>query len=205
MMPPTPVARAASSLRFSTCRSCIRYARSMINLTTSASNGLAKKSCAPSATARRALALSFWPVTTITFVSGASSRIFSSVRNPSLTLPVSGGSPRSSVTTAGSARRSCAMASSKSDATATSYPSKAHFICSCSAGSSSTTSRERRSSVMPRLPVAGLPPPRAVSPALASRRWARCAPRSRRQAAARTAGTQKRQFPCRCLWSSGTA
>ena len=56
----------------------------MISDTTAGSYGLAKKSQAPSATARRALALSCCPVTTMTLVSGASSRMFSSVRKPSV-------------------------------------------------------------------------------------------------------------------------
>jgi hypothetical protein len=53
-------------------------------------------------------------------VSGFSSSISASVANPSLVPSGSGGSPRSSVTTAGSSARSAAIADARSPTTTTS-------------------------------------------------------------------------------------
>src|ERR1044072_1073816 len=88
--------------------------------------------------ARSALSRSWLPVTTITFVAGATLRISLSVAMPSLTPSGSGGSPRSCNTTAGSKRRSCASASLRESLNSTSCSSKHHFSCFCRPRSSST-------------------------------------------------------------------
>jgi len=133
---------------FSVCKACILKARSTLTLSTSGSNGLARKSYAPMPTACRALAWSFWPVSTITLVSGSAANIISSSLNPSDTASASGGNPRSIVTTAGEWRRSCVTDSNRSSD---------HLICFCSAGSSSTINRGCIFSVVMHSPLCANP------------------------------------------------
>jgi hypothetical protein len=63
-----------------------------------------------------ALSRAPWPVATITLVSGFNRRISSSAAKPSSVPSGSGGSPRSSVITAGSCARSASIALARSEA-----------------------------------------------------------------------------------------
>ena len=157
------------------------------------------------ATARKALAWSFWPVSTITLMSGSKAKICPSNRKPSETPSASGGSPRSIVTTAGAHLRSCTKAVSRSWAVTVSKRSSDHLICFCSARSSSTISKEAVFSGVMR-------PPGSEGPSQSWRqkavsecpRWypalAHCLRRCDRPAPVRTESSHKPQCPCLSAW-----
>src|SRR5437588_5924428 len=103
-----------------------------------------------------ATARSLLPVATMTFVVGSNWIISCRAANPSDVASGAGGSPRSSTTSRGVSRRSSVIADRRSLASSTVYSdAKAHFICSRSSPSSSTS----RSAVSAMVVFRMVPPP----------------------------------------------